>query len=88
MKILPVGTEFSHPNRRTDIQTGMTNLMVAFRNFANPPQIGKNWRTISERHSVGISSTECHPPVKQYGELSTAVTGLILTKLTLVRQVL
>jgi hypothetical protein len=67
MKILPAGAEFFHPNRRTDIQTSMTNLMVAFRNFTNAPKIGKNWWTVSERRSVDIS-TECRPAVKKYGE--------------------
>ena len=88
MKILTVGAQFFHPNRRTDIQTGMKNLKVASRNFANAPKIGKNRWKISERHSVDISSTECHPAVKKYGELSISVTEPILTKLTLVRQVL
>ena len=64
MKILPAGAEFLQPNRRTDIQTGMTNLMVGFRDSAKAPKIGKSWWTISERHSVNISSTECHPPFK------------------------
>jgi len=36
MKIRPVGAELFHAYRRTD----MTQLIAAFRNFANPP---KNW---------------------------------------------
>jgi Fe-S-cluster formation regulator IscX/YfhJ len=39
MKILPVGAELfhAHENRdgRTDRQTDMTKILVAFRNFAN-----------------------------------------------------
>jgi len=38
MKILPVGTEFfpcGRADRRTDIQTDMTELIIVFRNFAN-----------------------------------------------------
>jgi len=34
MKIRPVGAELFH----TDGQTDMTELIVAFRNFANAPQ--------------------------------------------------
>jgi len=34
MKIRPVGAEFFHADRRTD----MTKLMVVFRRFANEPK--------------------------------------------------
>jgi len=34
MDIRPVGAELFHADRRTDGQIGMTNLIVAFRNFA------------------------------------------------------
>jgi len=37
MKIRPVGAEFGAV-RRTDRQTDMTKLIVAFRNFANAPK--------------------------------------------------
>jgi len=37
IKIRPVGTELFHADR----QTGMTKLIVAFRNFANAPKIIK-----------------------------------------------
>jgi len=37
MKVRPVGTELFHADGRTDRQTGMTKLLVAFRNFANAP---------------------------------------------------
>jgi len=35
MKIRPVGAELLHVDGRTDRRTDMTNLIVAFRNFAN-----------------------------------------------------
>ena len=35
MKILPVEAELFYAVRRTDGQTDMTELIVAFRNFAN-----------------------------------------------------
>jgi hypothetical protein len=35
MKIRPVGVELFHADRRTHRQTDMTQLRVAFRNFAN-----------------------------------------------------
>ena len=34
MKICPVGAELFHADRQTD----MTNILVAFRNFANAPK--------------------------------------------------
>jgi len=37
MKIRPVGTEMFRADKRTDGQTGMTKLIVAFRNFAYTP---------------------------------------------------
>ena len=44
MKIRPMGAELLRADRRTDgrggKQTDMTKLMVAFRNFANAPDIG------------------------------------------------
>jgi len=39
MKIRPVGAEFFHADRRTDVQTDVTNLIIAFRIFfANAPK--------------------------------------------------
>ena len=35
MKVLPVGVELFHADGRTEGQTYMTKLIVAFRNFAN-----------------------------------------------------
>jgi hypothetical protein len=42
MKIRPVGTELFHADRRTDRQTDMTKLIVAFRVFANAPKNQQN----------------------------------------------
>jgi hypothetical protein len=38
MKIRPVGAELFHAGGRTDGQTDVTKLTVAFRNFANAPK--------------------------------------------------
>jgi len=38
MKIRPVGAELFYADGQTDKQTGMTKLIVAFRNFANAPK--------------------------------------------------
>ena len=38
MKILPVGAEFFHVNRRADERTDMMKPIVAFRNFSNAPK--------------------------------------------------
>jgi hypothetical protein len=38
MKIFSVGAKLFHANRRTDRETDMTKLIVAFRNFASPPK--------------------------------------------------
>jgi hypothetical protein len=38
MTIRPVGAELFHAEGRTDRQTDMTKLIVAFRNFANAPK--------------------------------------------------
>ena len=37
MKISPIGAEFFHADKQTD----MTKLIVAFRSFANVPTYGK-----------------------------------------------
>ena len=39
MKTHPVGAELFHADRRTDGQTGVTKLVVAFHSFANAPKI-------------------------------------------------
>jgi formylmethanofuran dehydrogenase subunit E-like metal-binding protein len=41
MKIGPVGAELFHTDVRTDGETDMTKLIVAFRNIANAPKIGR-----------------------------------------------
>jgi len=38
MKILPVGTELFHVDRRADARTDTTKLIVAVRNFTNAPK--------------------------------------------------
>jgi len=38
MKIQPVRVELFHADRRTDEQTDIKKLTVAFRNFANAPE--------------------------------------------------
>jgi len=38
MKICSVEAEWCHEDGRTDRQTDMTKLIVAFRNFANAPK--------------------------------------------------
>jgi hypothetical protein len=40
MKIRPVGAELLNADGRTDGQTDMTKLIVAFRNFSKTPKIG------------------------------------------------
>jgi len=39
MKIRQVGPKLLHADRRTDRQTDVTKLMVAFLNFANAPKM-------------------------------------------------
>ena len=46
MKFLPVGAELFHPEGRTDAQTDMMKLTVAFRNFANAPKNDEIQKTI------------------------------------------
>jgi len=38
VKVHPVGNELFHAGGRADRQTGMTKLVVTFRNFANAPK--------------------------------------------------
>jgi len=53
MKILPVGTELFHADRRmdgrtdrqTDRQRDMTKLIAAFGNFANTSKNGNDYRS-------------------------------------------
>jgi hypothetical protein len=39
IEIRPMGAEFFHAGRRTDGQTDMTKLIVAFRNFSKAPKM-------------------------------------------------
>jgi formylmethanofuran dehydrogenase subunit E-like metal-binding protein len=41
MKIGPVGADLFHTDVRTDGETDMEKLIVAFRNIANAPKIGR-----------------------------------------------
>jgi len=52
MKIRPVGAEFFHADRRTDGQTDMANLIIAFRNFPNAPknELYTSKKTLPLRH--------------------------------------
>ena len=45
MKIYPVGAELFHTDGEPDRRTGMTKLIVSFRNFANVPK--NKWRRAS-----------------------------------------
>ena len=41
-QIHPLGAELFHANGRTDGWTDMTELIVAFRNYANAPKIARS----------------------------------------------
>jgi len=43
MKIHSVGTELYHADRQTYRQTGITKLIVTFRNFANAPKTKRRY---------------------------------------------
>jgi len=51
MKILQVGTELFHVDGRTDRQTDITKLIVAFRNFAKAPE-SHNIRKYIEKNAL------------------------------------
>jgi hypothetical protein len=57
MKIRPVGAEIFHAYGRTDLQTGMTNLRVAFRNFANSPKEGYDLNYLHMENLVTTKTT-------------------------------
>ena len=52
MKPRPVGDEYLHACGRTDIQTDMTKLVVAFCNSANAPTTKNNTFTWLERSKM------------------------------------
>jgi len=47
MKPRSLGTDF-HTDKLTDEQTDITNVSVAFRNFANAPKSGKRIALLSD----------------------------------------
>jgi hypothetical protein len=53
MKIHLVGAELFHADGRTDGQANMTNLIFAFRNFANPPKTDR----LEEMRSILLNVT-------------------------------
>jgi hypothetical protein len=52
MEIHRVGTELLQADSQKDRQTDMTNLVVAFRNFANGPKKPKHLKTFAERGQI------------------------------------
>jgi hypothetical protein len=65
MKIRSVGAELFHVDGRTDRQTDMTKLTVAFRSCANAPN---NWRskkssTLSSRYITQSKFIETHSDI-------------------------
>jgi len=46
MKIRPVRAELFHVDRKTDRQTDMTKLIVAFRKSANSPRNANTFRKV------------------------------------------
>jgi len=52
MKIRPLIAEFFHADRRVDGLTDLTNLMVAFRNFVNVPNIFGNFCILLGLHKT------------------------------------
>ena len=52
MKIRPLESELFQAERRTDGRTGMTKLIVAFRNFANTPKNSTQKSLVLESESL------------------------------------
>ena len=52
MKMCPVGTELFHADGRTDGETDMTKLTVAFRSFTNAPKQNAEYSDQSAKVSV------------------------------------
>jgi hypothetical protein len=67
MKIRPVGAELFHADGRTDGQTDMTKLIVAFGKFANAPKtvyLNFNQYTVYSAlfaYSMGSKHVGCRP---------------------------
>jgi DsbC/DsbD-like thiol-disulfide interchange protein len=56
MKTRPAGAEMPQADKRTDGETDMKKLTVAFRNFANAP---KNWSlALWEEHGVSVEEQD------------------------------
>jgi hypothetical protein len=64
MKIRQVGAELFHADRLTD----MTMLTVAFRNFANAPEIEHLYQTNQQRvrHATYLTLVKHHPILGMY----------------------
>jgi len=58
MKIGPVGAELFHTDIRTDGETDTKNIIVAFRNTANAPNIGRT-RQATDNNKIGRMSFAC-----------------------------
>ena len=72
MKIRPVGAQF-----HADVQTNMTKLTVAFRNFANAPKSGKaKLRHIATAHTMRITNPVTRPSQRKViiNNLCTAIS--------------
>ena len=63
MKIRPVGAELFHADRRTDGQTDVLKLTVAFHNFA---KAHKNTVFVNRQFSAGSHSRENHLLASSY----------------------
>ena len=64
MKMRPVGTDFFHADvlmdGRTNIQRDRTNLIVAFRNFANASASKKGFCNVTDSTDRCALNISCH----------------------------